>query len=45
MDQQMIFGETTSTNFKKQFELTFEAFVKNMAVDKLVDSNNKKEQN
>ncbi|GAB1443286.1 hypothetical protein MASR2M39_21260 [Ignavibacteriales bacterium] len=41
----MIYGDTTSTNFKKQFESTFEAFAKNMAADKLVDSNNKKEQN
>jgi hypothetical protein len=41
----MIFGDITSTNFKKQFELTFEAFVKNMSADKLVDSNNTKEQN
>ncbi len=41
----MNYGDTTSTNFKKQFELTFEAFVKNMALDKLADSNNKKEQN
>ena len=41
----MIFGDTTSTNFKKQFGLTFEVYAKNMATEKLVDSNNKKEQN
>lgn len=41
----MNYGDTTSTNFKKQFDLTCEAFVKNMATDKLVESNNKKEQN
>ncbi len=41
----MNYGDSTSTNFKKQFELTFDAFAKNMALDKLVDSNNKKEQN
>lgn len=41
----MIYGDTTFTIFKKQFGSTFKAFVKNMAADKLVDSNNKKEQN
>lgn len=41
----MIFDDTTSTDFKKQFGSTFKDFVKNMAVDKLVDSNNQKEQN
>jgi len=45
MDQQMIFGDTTSTNFKKQFESIIKAFARCLPADKLVDSNNKKEQN
>lgn len=41
----MIFGDTNSTNFKKQFGSIYKAFAKNMAAINLVDPNNKKEQN